>query len=318
MVRSSPSLKRSKSLTSKSASVNNQGRTAVHDTESSQCVGEILAACSDLFAAAGMRDAQRESRDIVAALLDVPKFWPSANLMAPAATELRAQALGAAEKRLLGAPLAYAVGRASFRHLTLDVDERVLIPRVETEILVERILERCTPAIQSVADVGTGSGAIALSLAFERQFERIIATDISLDALSVARANAKSLGASLKSSVEFRDGSLLAPLAGEKLDAIVSNPPYISFAETEELPRDVRDWEPMIALVCSQDGLSVTRDLIRGAAELLNADGIIALEVDTRRAGTVAENFAVDGRYRDVEVLLDLTGRERFVCARRA
>jgi release factor glutamine methyltransferase len=189
---------------------------------------------------------------------------------------------------------------------------------VETEILVERILERCTPEIQSVADIGTGSGAIALSLAFERGFERIIATDISLDALAVARGNAKSLGHLLKSTVEFRHGSLLAPLAGEKLDAIISNPPYISFAESGELPRDVRDWEPLVALACAEDGLAVTRDLIRGAAGLLSTNGIIAFEVDTRRAGTVAEILAVDRRYRDVEVLLDLTGRERFVFARRA
>jgi release factor glutamine methyltransferase len=298
--------------------VSKQARTADRDTESSECVGEILAACSDFLEAAGIADAQRESRDIVSALLDVPKFWPSANLTAPAAADLRDQALAAAEKRLSGAPLAYAVGRACFRHLTLDVDERVLIPRVETEILVERILQRCTPDIQSVADIGTGSGAIALSLAFERRFQRIIATDISLDALAVAQANADSLGALLKSPVEFRHGALLAPLAGEKVDAIVSNPPYISFSEAGELPRDVRDWEPLVALVCAQDGLAVTRDLIRGAAELLSRNGIIAFEVDTRRAGTVAEILAVDGRYRDVEVLLDLTGRERFVFARRA
>jgi release factor glutamine methyltransferase len=265
-----------------------------------------------------MSDAQRESRDIVAALLDVPKFWPTANISSPAASDLRVQALRAAEKRLAGAPLAYAVGRACFRHLTLDVDERVLIPRVETEVLVERILQRCTTDIQSIADIGTGSGAIALSLAFERRFGRVIATDISLDALAVARSNAESLGDLLKSTVEFRHGSLLAPLEGEKVDAIVSNPPYISYAEAGELPRDVRDWEPLVALVCAQDGLAVTRDLIRGAPDRLTANGIIAFEVDTRRAGTVAEILAVDGRYRDVEVLLDLTGRERFVFARRA
>ncbi|HUQ99016.1 MAG TPA: peptide chain release factor N(5)-glutamine methyltransferase [Gemmatimonadaceae bacterium] len=295
-----------------------QGRTAEHISASSHCVGEILAACSDFFEASGMRDAQRESRDVVAALLDVPKFWPTANLTSPAASDLREHALRAAEKRLAGAPLAYAVGRACFRHLTLDVDERVLIPRVETEILVERILQRCTGDIQTIADIGTGSGAIALSLAFERKFNRVIATDISLDALAVAKSNAESLGHLLKSTVEFRHGALLAPLAGEKLDAIVSNPPYISFAEAGELPRDVRDWEPLVALVCAQDGLAVTRDLIRGAAELLTPNGVMAFEVDTRRAGTVAEIIAVDGRYRDVEVLLDLTGRERFVFARRA
>ena len=298
--------------------MNKQARTLERNTSSSECVGEVLAACSDFLEAAGVRDAQRESRDIVAALLDVPKFWPSANLTTPAAAALHDQALGAARKRAAGAPLAYAVGRASFRHLTLDVDDRVLIPRLETEILVERVLERCAPDIQTVADIGTGSGAIALSLAFEKRFERIIATDISLDALAVARSNAESLGDLLKTRVEFRHGSVLAPLAGEKLDAVVSNPPYISFAEAAELPPDVRDWEPLVALLCAQDGLAVTRDLIRGAADILRGGGLIAFEVDTRRAGTVAEMLAVDGRYRDVEVLLDLTGRERFVFARRA
>jgi release factor glutamine methyltransferase len=104
------------------------------------------------------------------------------------------------------------VGRASFRHLTLEVDERVLIPRVETEVLVERVLERCDPKARRIADIGTGSGAIALSLAFEGEFERVFATDISLDAIHVAAANAASLGKVLKSPVEFRHGSLLAPL----------------------------------------------------------------------------------------------------------
>ena len=298
--------------------MNSPSRTAESDSESSACVGEVLAVCTDFFESRGISDAQRESRDIVAALLDVPKFWPASNFRAPASIGLLEQVLQAAEKRATGAPFAYAVGRACFRHLTLDVDERVLIPRVETEVLVETILERCKGNAGAVADVGTGSGAIALSLAFEREFERIIATDVSLDALDVARANAHALRDILKSGVEFRHGALLAPLAGEKLDGIVSNPPYISFAEAGDLPPSVRDWEPMVALTCGQDGLAMTRELIRHAASLLKPEGFIALEVDTRRAGTVAETVAVDGRYRDVEVLLDLTGRERFVFARRA
>jgi release factor glutamine methyltransferase len=189
---------------------------------------------------------------------------------------------------------------------------------VETELLVERILERCSADTKQVADVGTGSGAIALSLAFEQAFERIIATDISLDALDVARKNAQALSAVLKSPVEFRLGSLLAPLAGERLDAIVSNPPYISFAEMAQLPADVRDWEPCLALICPQDGLAVTRQIVAHAPAVLKHGGILALEVDMRRAGSVAELVSVDRRYKDVEVLLDLTGRERFVFARRA
>jgi release factor glutamine methyltransferase len=266
----------------------------------------------------GISEPQREARDIIAAVLDVPRFWAVANSVADASPEVAVSVIRAANTRAAGAPLAYAVGRASFRHLTLDVDARVLIPRVETEVLVERVLDRCSAGTRRIADVGTGSGAIALSLAFEHEFDVVLATDISLDALAVASGNAASLENVLKSAVEFRHGSLLAPLAGEKLDAIVCNPPYISFAEIGELPADVRDWEPSLALLCPEDGLSVTRELIRLAPTVLGHGGFLAVEVDTRRAGMVAEMAAVDGRYSGVEVLLDLTGRERFVFATRA
>jgi release factor glutamine methyltransferase len=253
----------------------------------------------------------------VAAVLDVPKFWAAANSVADASPDVAIAVIRAAMQRALGAPLAYAVGRASFRHLTLGVDERVLIPRVETEVLVDRVLERCDAETQGVADIGTGSGAIALSLAFEREFERVLATDVSLDALAVASANASALESALKSPVEFRHGSLLAPLKGLTLDVIVSNPPYVSFAELADLPPDVRDWEPSLALLSPQDGLAATRGLVREAPHHLKRGGLLALEVDARRAGTVAEMVSVDGRYTDVEVLLDLTGRERFVFARK-
>jgi release factor glutamine methyltransferase len=278
-------------------------------------IGDLLAGCTAMLESVGVGEPQREARDIVAAVLEVPRFWAVANSVADASPEVARSVIRAAMNRAAGAPLAYAVGRVSFRHLTLEVDERVLIPRVETEILVERVLERCTPRTRRIADIGTGSGAIALSLAFERAFELVIATDISLDAIAVASANSSSLASVLKSVVEFRHGSLLAPLAGEKLDALVCNPPYISFAEIAELPTDVRNWEPSVALLCPEDGLSVTRDLVRLAPTVLEHGGFLALEVDARRAGTVAEMIAVDGRYSGVEVLLDLTGRERFVFA---
>lgn len=281
-------------------------------------IGDLLAGCAAMLESVGVSDPEREARDIVAAVLGVPRFWAAANAIADASPEVAISVIRAAMSRAAGAPLAYAVGRASFRHLTLAVDERVLIPRVETEVLVERVLERCTPRTRRIADIGTGSGAIALSLAFEREFDLVIATDISLDAIAVAAANASSLAKVLKSAVEFRHGSLLAPLAGEKLDAVVCNPPYISFAEIAELPADVRDWEPSVALLCPDDGLSVTRELIRLAPSVLEHGGFLALEVDTRRAGMVAEMIAVDGRYSGVEVVLDLTGRERFVFATRA
>ena len=279
-------------------------------------IGDLLAGCAAMLESEGVAEPQREAREIVAAVLDVPRFWAAANSVADASPDVARAVIRAANQRALGAPLAYAVGRASFRHLTLEVDDRVLIPRVETEMLVEQVLERCTPATRRVADIGTGSGAIALSLAFEHEFDRVFATDISLDAIQVAAANAATLGKVLKSPVEFRHGSLLAPLGGEKLHAIVCNPPYVSFGELPDLPWDVRDWEPSLALLSAQDGLSVTRELIRQAPRHLAPGGLLALEVDARRAGTVAEIVSVDGRYSAVEVLLDLTGRERFVFAR--
>jgi len=280
-------------------------------------IGDLLAGCSAMLESEGLDEPEREAREIVAAVLDVPKFWAAANTVADASPDVARAVIRAAMRRAAGAPLAYAVSRASFRHLTLAVDERVLIPRVETEVLVERVLERCDSATRTIADIGTGSGAIALSLAFEREFERVIATDVSRDALLVAKANAVSLAAVLKATVEFRNGSLLAPLEGALMDAIVCNPPYISFAEIADLPPAVRDWEPSVALLCPDDGLAVTRALVRQAPAFLARGALLALEVDTRRAGTVAEMVAVDGRYADIEVLLDLTGRERFVFARR-
>lgn len=260
----------------------------------------------------------RQSHDIIAALLDVPRFWPSSNARDAVAGGVCDAARAAVRKLRGGAPFAYAVGRATFRHLTLDVDERVLIPRPETEVLVDEVL-RLTKGSSGVAiDIGTGSGAIALSLASEGTFSRVIATDISIDALAVARRNASVLAGALRAEVEFRHGSLMCPVRGISAAVVVSNPPYISFAEAEALPASVRDWEPALALVSGAEGMAATIEIIRRAADVLQPGGVLALEVDTRRASLAAELLAVDPRYREVAVRLDLTGRERFVVARRA
>jgi release factor glutamine methyltransferase len=264
-------------------------------------------------------DPRTEARDIVAALLDVPRFWPVAHPDEIADGALREAALRAARRRVRGAPFAYAVGRASFRHLTLDVDERVLIPRPETEMLVDEVLARCGREPGGIAvDVGTGSGAIALALAMEARFERVIGVDVSLDALAVASANHRRVAHALESPVELRHGSLLAPCAGLALSLVVSNPPYIAYTEARELPAGVRDWEPAVALFSGADGMTATRRLVQEAAELLAPGGVLALEVDARRASLAAELVATHGGYGDVAVRLDLAGRERFVLARRA
>ena len=270
-----------------------------------------------LLAAGGVPEARREAQDIIAAVLDVPRFWPLAHAGQPVDDATHAAALRAAALRARGAPFAYAVGRAAFRHLVLDVDERVLIPRQETEQLVEEVLAMAAGRGGVAIDVGTGSGAIALSLATEGRFGRVIATDASLDALAVARRNLAAIPPSIRAPVELRHGSLLAPVRRERASVIVSNPPYIAHEELAALPASVRDWEPGIALSCGAGGMSVIARLVRGAADLLEPRSIFALEVDARRSSLAAELLACDARYDNISVRLDLAGRERFVLAQR-
>lgn len=280
-------------------------------------LGTLLGELSAELESAGVAQARDEARDIVAAVLDVPRFWPSTNRDARIDATAADEARKAAAARSRGAPFAYAVGRAAFRHLTLAVDSRVLIPRQETEVLIDLVLGAENGGSGTAVDVGTGSGAIALALATEGTFDRVIATDVSRDAIDVAEQNALFMRDDLVAPVDFLHGSLLAPLAGMRVRAVVSNPPYIAFAELDELPSSVRDWEPPLALVTGDEGLATTRGIIRDASAVLEAGGLLALEVDTRRASLVAEAMSSNGNYRDVAVHLDLTGRERFVLARR-
>jgi release factor glutamine methyltransferase len=249
-------------------------------------------------------------------MLAKPKFWPTANqsLDLDPATTAAIQSAGANMAR--GMPMQYAVGRAAFRHLDLHVDPRVLIPRPETEMLVELVLGIASHG-GTAADIGTGSGAIALALASEGKFDRVIATDLSLDALDVARANLAAIPPDRRALVEFRAGNLLEPLSGELVRAVVSNPPYISRVEEGDLPPGVRDWEPSLALFSDEGGMAAIRGIVRGAADVLEPGGLLAVEVDSRRAALARECAETDSRLRDVEIRTDLTGRERFLVARR-
>jgi release factor glutamine methyltransferase len=278
-------------------------------------VDALVRARATVLSAADVAEAAHEARDIVAAVLDMPRFWPSLHGDSLMDLDVAARAWDAVRRRSSGAPFAYAVGRAAFRHLTLDVDERVLIPRQETEMLVECILERAHDGV--AIDVGTGSGAIALALATEANFNRVIATDISRGALDVARANVGRLSGALRGQVELRLGAALGPVRGERAAVLASNPPYIAFEEAIALPRAVRDWEPPVALFAARDGMAVISELIRGGGDVLEPGGLLALEVDARRASLAAELAMSDGRYRDVCVEKDLAGRERILLARR-
>jgi release factor glutamine methyltransferase len=198
-------------------------------------------------------------------------------------------------------PVAYLLGSKGFRTIDLAVDARVLVPRPETEHVVEAALE--LPAGARVADVGTGSGAIALALKTERPDLEIVATELSPDALAVARANAARLGL----DVELLEGDLLDPVAGP-LDAVVSNPPYVAAGDV--LPRDVGH-EPREALFGGEDGLDVIRRLVMAARGV----PFLAMEVGAGQAHAVAELVGAEG-WPDVSTVRDLAGIERVVVGR--
>ena len=234
------------------------------------------------------------------------------------APEVAARFRQAIELRAGGVPFAYAVGSTDFRTLQLSIDRRALIPRPETEGLVDLVLRETGMRDAGsgrrgvVADIGTGCGCIALSLAVEGTFERVVAVERSAEAAALARENVAVVQPAVP--VEVREGDWLAPLAGERYRAIVSNPPYLTEAEYGALDPAVLQFEPREALVSGADGLTATRALLAGASALLEPGGFVALELDERRADQVRA-LALRHGWSPVAVYDDLFGRPRFLMA---
>jgi release factor glutamine methyltransferase len=202
-------------------------------------------------------------------------------------------------------PLAYVVGEWGFRRLTLTVDPRVLVPRPETEVVVERCLARLAgKAEPRVLDVGTGSGAIALALADEHAGAKVTAVDVSEDALAVARENAARTGL----AIELLRRDLFDGLPEGPWDLVVTNPPYVRPDDIELLSPEVRDWEPRVALL----GKGATEAVARGATKVLAPGGALVLEVADGEAARVTRLLGELG-YEEVVATHDLAGRERVV-----
>jgi release factor glutamine methyltransferase len=224
---------------------------------------------------------------------------------------------GLIQRRLAGEPVAYLVGKKEFRSLMLDVDARVLVPRPDTETLVDVALTLLPPPSENasaprIVDVGTGSGAVALALKKERPDAEIVAVDRSPDAATVARANAERLAL----AVEIFEGDLLAPVAARApFTLIVSNPPYIASDEIARLAPEVKK-EPRLALDGGRDGLDVIRRLIKDAPPLLSPSGALAIEIGAGQAAAVIALFAADGRYAAATATADLGAIERVIAAR--
>jgi release factor glutamine methyltransferase len=215
------------------------------------------------------------------------------------------------KRRLAGEPVAYLVGRKEFRSLELAVDARVLVPRPETETLIDVVLALAPPPAR-VVDVGTGSGAIALALKQALPAAEVLAVDRSPDAAAVARANAERLGL----AVEVVEGDLLEPVrARAPFDLVAANLPYIPSGEIPSLAPEVRR-EPMLALDGGADGLALIRRLIADAAPLLAPGGALVMELGAGQAPSVAALLAA-ASYVDVARARDLAGVERVISARR-
>jgi release factor glutamine methyltransferase len=269
--------------------------------------GALLAQATQRLAGAAL-DAQL----LLAHALGVTRTRAMTHLeQVPDAAEAQRYA-GLIERRASGEPLAYILGIKEFWSLPLRVGPDVLVPRPETELLVERALALRAEATGRVADLGTGSGAIALALAFERPNWQIVATDVSAAALATAKANAAALNLP---RIEYLHGPWFTPLRGRSFNLIVSNPPYV--AESDPAMQDpALRHEPRIALTPGGDAYSCLREIIGGAPEHLEPDGWLLLEHGADQASAVARELVGRG-FRSVRSHRDLAGHERVTEAQR-
>jgi release factor glutamine methyltransferase len=270
---------------------------------------EALDAAAGELADAGCPSPRVDAEWLLAGALSVSRSELQADGTRELTPEIAVAFRQAITRRAAREPLAYIFGEWGFRRLDLRVDSRVLIPRPETEVLVERSLALLAGIDQPrVLDIGVGSGAIALSIADEHAGAHVVATDPSAGALAVAGENRARLG--LDGRVELVEGELFAGVAGP-FHLVVSNPPYVDAAELDTLDPEVRDYEPREALIAT----GVAEVIVAAAPDVLVAGGALALEVADGKAAEIAAALDESG-YREVTVTHDLAGRERIVDGR--
>lgn len=277
---------------------------------------EVLQASADYLAGKGVPDARLQAEQLMSHVLRCSRMQLyirfETMLDEPQLAPLRAgiRRLGAGE------PLQYVLGDVEFMGHRFKVDRRALIPRPDTETLVVTVLacdDLWKAGRVTVADIGTGTGCVAISLAGERPDARFVAVDLHADALDLARENAALNG--MEGRIEFRQGDLLQGFGEGELDAVVSNPPYITSPECSRLPRHIREHEPLAALDGGGDGLELIRRLAAKARRIIRPDGWLFMEIGFDQAPAVVGLFNDNG-YQDVAVQADLGGRDRVVWGR--
>ena len=282
-------------------------------------IADALSWTVDYFTRKGVENPRRSAEWLLSAATDLSRIDLYAHFDRPLTEAERATFRNAIERRADGEPLQYVTGEMPFRHLVLQVRPGVFIPRPETEVLVDAVLEhldRGGVAAPAVLDLCTGSGAIAVSVAYERPAARVHAVEIVPATAEVARGNAERAGVAER--VTVLAGDLFAPLPEDlrgTFDVVAANPPYIPTADLAALPAEVAGFEPSLALDGGADGLDVVRRIAEEASAWLRPGGVLVMETDSSRAKEAAR--ILSRWYEGVEVRRDLTGRDRIALGTR-
>jgi release factor glutamine methyltransferase len=273
-------------------------------------VGDALADAAERLLAAGIPEPRADAEVLFAHALGTTRAGLVAATSRPLPPGIALDAL--LERRVRREPVQHIVGEWEFWSLPLKVDRRVLVPRPETELVVETAL-RVAPRARRILDVGTGSGALAAALAGERPEASVWASDVSSDALAVARLNL----ARHAPRVALVRADLLAPFRAGAFDLIVANPPYLAEDEVPGLAPEVRDHEPRVALVAGREGLDALDALVSAAPDVLAPGGWLVLEMGVGQASRVRGAIERNGRYARSSTALDPAGIERVLAAER-
>lgn len=276
---------------------------------------ELIATAAEHLESRGFESARLEVEQLLGHVLGCSRLDLYLKFDRPVTEEELERFRELYRRRLNREPLQYLVGSAGFRDIEVQTDCRALVPRPETELLVEEAIHYLHGRGDVlVADLGAGSGAIAVSVAYELPSARVVAVDLSDDALMLTGENARRLG--VDDHIELVSADMLAGLEGRgPFDAILSNPPYVQSGEIDTLQPEVRDWEPHMALDGGPDGLRLLETIAGGAHRHLKPGGLLLLECDDRQAKRLRDIITGSGKYGEVTIIRDLAGKKRLVRA---
>lgn len=288
--------------------------------EQAWTIGRLLSWTADFFTEKKIDQPRLAAEVLLAQVLRCQRIELYTRFEELVSEELRTEFRGLIKRHAMGEPVAYLVGHREFYSLDFKVTPQVLIPRPETETLVSELLDRLPAKGEKVdwqvCDVGTGSGAIAVSIAKYLPKASLTAIDVCPGALAIAQENAERHGVTER--IRFLQGDLLSPVAGQRYDAVVSNPPYVSAAELEQVAKSVKDFEPHLALVgAGADGGQTTRQLIDQAAAVINPGGWLLFETSPMLAPSLKGYLEQQSQWSQTGVVKDVAGLPRVVWARK-